>query len=409
MTGLLRGKRIILGVSGGIAAYKAIELARHLTLAGALVDVMLTHAALEFVRPLPFETLTRRPVFTDVFIPWTEEQHGHISMADEADLMLVAPATANTIAKLANGLADDMLTVSALATTAPLLVAPAMDHKMYLHPATQANLETLQRRGVRIIGPERGPLASGALGYGRLVPVERILDGVRATLARGGQLQGRTAVVSAGPTREAIDPIRFLSNRSSGKMGYAIAQALLDAGAEVTLISGPTALRPPSEATLVPVDSARQMAEAVMAAVPAADILVMAAAVADYTPAQVAEQKIKKSEGELTLRLGRTLDILAAVERPGLIKVGFAAETTALLASADEKLRRKHLDLIVANDAVGTMGSDESRAYFLMPGHEPLELPPMGKDALAERLVEQITALLESTRDHAAAPTAPTA
>ena len=409
MSGILRGKRIILGVSGGIAAYKAIELARDLTLAGALVDVMLTHAALEFVRPLPFETLTRRPVYTDVFIPWTEEQHGHITMADEADLMLVAPATANTIARLAAGLADDMLTVSALATTAPLVIAPAMDHKMYLHPAPQATLETLQRRGARIIGPDRGPLASGAVGFGRLVPVERMLDALRATLARNGPLHGRAAVVSAGPTREPIDPIRYLTNRSSGKMGYAIAQALLDAGAAVTLVSGPTALRPPSEATFVPVESAGQMADVVMAAVAGADVLVMAAAVADYTPAQVADQKIKKGESELTLRLGRTLDILATVEQPGLIKVGFAAETTALLDSAQEKLRRKHLDLIVANDAVGTMGSDESRAFFLMPGREPLELPPLGKDELAERLVEQITDLLESKADHAASSIAPTA
>jgi phosphopantothenoylcysteine decarboxylase/phosphopantothenate--cysteine ligase len=394
MSRLLNGKHIVLGVSGGIAAYKAIEFARNLTQSGALVDVMLTRSALEFLQPLPFETLTRRKVYSEVFIPWTDDLHGHISMAERADAMIVAPATANTIAKLAHGMADDMLTVSALACTAPLIIAPAMDHNMYLHPATQENLRILRERGVRLIGPERGPLASGAIGFGRLSPVERLTEAVRAACAMSGPLAGKRVVVSAGPTRESIDPIRFVSNRSSGKMGYQIADAFLDAGALVTLVSGPTALRPPGEATLVPVASAHEMAAAVAEAVAGADVLVMAAAVADYRPAEIATQKIKKSEAGLTLRMERTVDILASTSRAGLLKVGFAAETHDLLASAQDKLTRKQLDLIVANEGPATMGSDESRAYFLTREGEPEELPLMPKSDLAHLIVERVVQLL---------------
>jgi phosphopantothenoylcysteine decarboxylase/phosphopantothenate--cysteine ligase len=396
MSRILDGKHIVLGVSGGIAAYKAIELARDLTLAGALVDVMLTRSALEFLQPLPFETLTRRKVYSEVFVPWTDDLHGHISMAERADAMIVAPATANTIAKLVHGFADDMLTVSALACTAPLIVAPAMDHNMYLHPATQENLRILRERGVRIIGPERGPLASGAIGFGRLSPVERLVEAVRAACAVHGPLGGKHVVVSAGPTRESIDPIRFVSNRSSGKMGYQIADAFLDAGALVTLVSGPTALRPPGEAAFVPVESAHEMAEAVAHATTGADVLVMAAAVADYRPAEVAEQKIKKSDADLALRMERTVDILASTNRPGLLKVGFAAETQDLLASAQGKLARKQLDLIVANEGPATMGSDESRAYFLTRDGEPEELPLMAKRDLAQLIVDRVLRLLEN-------------
>jgi phosphopantothenoylcysteine decarboxylase/phosphopantothenate--cysteine ligase len=394
MSRLLNGKHIVLGVSGGIAAYKAIEFARNLTQEGALVDVMLTRSALEFLQPLPFETLTRRKVYSEVFIPWTDDLHGHISMAERADAMIVAPATANTIAKLVHGMADDMLTVSALACTAPLIIAPAMDHNMYLHPATQENLRILRERGVRLIGPDRGPLASGAIGFGRLSPVERLTEAVRAACAMSGPLAGKRVVVSAGPTRESIDPIRFVSNRSSGKMGYQIADAFLDAGALVTLVSGPTALRPPGEAALVPVESAHEMAEAVAEAVTGADVLVMAAAVADYRPAEIATQKIKKSDADLTLRMERTVDILASTSRAGLLKVGFAAETHDLLASAQDKLTRKQLDLIVANEGPATMGSDESRAYFLTREGDPEELPLMPKSDLAHLIVERVVQLL---------------
>ena len=398
MSQLLNAKHIVLGVSGGIAAYKSIELARDLTLAGALVDVMLTRSALEFVRALPFETLTRRKVYSEVFVPWTDDVHGHISMAERADAMIIAPATANTIARLAHGLADDMLTVSALACTAPLIVAPAMDHNMYLHPATQENLRILRARDVRIVGPEQGALASGAIGFGRLSSVERLVDAVRAACAQNGPLAGKRVVVSAGPTREAIDPIRFVSNRSSGKMGYRLAEAFLDAGALVTLISGPTGLRPPAEASVVAVESAREMAEAVSAAVAGADVLVMAAAVADYRPAEVAAHKIKKSDSDLTLRMERTTDILASTSRPGLLKVGFAAETRDLLASAHDKLARKQLDLIVANEGPVTMGSEESRAYFLARDGEPEELSLMPKRDLAQLMVERVIELLSDAR-----------
>lgn len=396
MSRVLHDKHVILGVSGGIAAYKAIELARDLTLAGALVDVMLTASSLEFVRALPFQTLTRRKTYTAVFEPWTDEVHGHITMAERADVMVVAPATANLIAKLAHGLADDMLTVSALASTAPLIVCPAMDHNMYLHAATQENLRILRERGATIVGPEEGPLASGAVGFGRLAPAERILDAIRFAVAAQGPLRGRRVVVSAGPTREKIDPIRYVTNRSSGKMGYAIADAFLDAGALVTLVTGPTSLRPPSQATVVGVESAGEMFEAVSGSVVGADVLVMAAAVADYRPADVAEHKIKKSNTDLVLRMERTRDILASVDQPGLIKVGFAAETEHLLESARDKLERKHLDLIVANLGPETMGADESQAILISLGQGHEELPPLKKDALANVIVDRVICILDA-------------
>lgn len=395
MSRVLADKHIVLGVSGGIAAYKAIELARDLTLAGAHVDVMLTRSSLEFVRALPFQTLTRRKTYTQVFEPWTDELHGHITMAERADVMVVAPATANLIAKLAHGLADDMLTVSALACTAPLIVCPAMDHNMYLHAATQENLRILRDRGTIIVGPDEGKLASGAVGFGRLSSIERILDSIRFAVAARGPLRGRRVVVSAGPTREKIDPIRYVTNRSSGKMGYAIANAFLDAGALVTLVTGPTFMRAPAEATLIGVESAHEMFRVVSDAAVGADVLVMAAAVADYRPANVAEHKIKKTDADLVLRMERTRDILASVNEPGLIKVGFAAETEHLLESAHDKLARKHLDLIVANPGPETMGSDESRAVLISLDRDPEELPPMKKDALAELIVERVIRMLD--------------
>lgn len=390
MPRILQHKRVVLGVSGGIAAYKMIEVARDLTLAGALVDVMLTRAALAFVTPLPFQTLTRRRVHTTVFEPWTDAEQGHVSIGEQADIVVIAPATANVIAKLAHGLVDDMLTATVLASSAPLIVAPAMDHLMYRHPATQENLQTLERRSARIIGPDRGPLASGAVGFGRLVPPERLLAAIRSTLGARGMLAGKHVVVTAGPTLEAIDPIRFLSNRSSGRMGYALAEAAIDAGAAVTLITGPVALPAPPEATVIPVESAAQMLAAVQGAIGGADILVMSAAAADFRPAQIAEQKIKKDAADRQLWLTRTADILAEIDRPGLIKVGFAAETTNLLEHALSKLTAKRLDLLIANDAVGTMGSESSRAHLLRPGHEPESLPLMGKEELAEVIIDRI-------------------
>ena len=393
MPRILQQKRVVLGISGGIAAYKMVEVARDLTQGGALVDVMLTQAALEFVTPLPFQILTRRRVHTTVFEPWTEVEQGHISIGEQADVLVIAPATANVIAKLAHGLVDDMLSATVLASNAPLVLAPAMDHQMYRNPATQENLQTLERRGARIVGPDQGYLASGAFGTGRLVPPERLLAAIRATLGASGSLAGKRVVVTAGPTLEAIDPIRFLSNRSSGRMGYALAEAAIDAGAVVTLITGPVALSAPPEATVIPVESAAQMLTAVRAATEDADILVMSAAVADFRPVQVADHKIKKDAADRQLQLTRTADILAEIDRPGLVRVGFAAETTDLLEHAWGKLLAKRLDLLVANDAVGTMGSETSRAYLLRPGHQPEALPLMSKEELAEVIIDRIAQL----------------
>lgn len=398
MIRVLRDRRIVLGVSGGIAAYKCIELARALTQGGALVDVLLTEAALQFVTPLTFQALTRRPVHTTVFESWDARSAGHVTLGAEADLMVVAPATANVIAKLAHGLADDALTVTALACPAPLIIAPAMDHHMYHHPATQANLRTLRERGVVIVGPESGPLASGMVGEGRLVEPESLLAVIRATLGRHGPLAGARVVVTAGPTREPIDPIRFISNHSSGRMGYALAEAARDAGAQVTLITGPTERQPPFEVEVIHVQTAAEMAEAVQAAVETADALIMCAAVADYRPSRVAPEKIKKTEEQLSLPLERTIDILASVQRPGLVKVGFAAETERLLEHGRAKLEAKRLDLLVANDARQTMGRDESQAYLLTAEREPEALPRLPKTVLAEIIVDRVARLVRARR-----------
>ncbi len=396
MVKVLRDRRIVLGISGGIAAYKCIELARVLTQGGALVDVVLTEAALQFVTPLTFQTLTRRPVHTTVFEAWDVRSAGHVTLGAEADLMVVAPATANVIAKLAHGLADDLLTVTALACPAPLVIAPAMDHHMYHHPATLANLRVLRERGAVIVGPESGPLASGMVGEGRLVEPDCLLAVIRATLGRHGPLAGTHVVVTAGPTREPIDPIRFVSNHSSGRMGYALAEAARDAGARVTLISGPTELRPPFEVEVIRVQTAAEMAQAVRAAVDTADALIMSAAVADYRPSRVAPEKVKKTEEQLSLPLERTRDILASVQRPGLIKVGFAAETERLLEHARAKLEAKRLDLLVANDAREAMGSEESQAYLLAPDREPEALPRLPKTVLAEIIVDRVARLVRA-------------
>uniref|UniRef100_A0A831X6Q7 Coenzyme A biosynthesis bifunctional protein CoaBC n=1 Tax=Thermorudis peleae TaxID=1382356 RepID=A0A831X6Q7_9BACT len=398
MIRVLRDRRIVLGVSGGIAAYKCIELARALTQGGALVDVILTEAALQFVTPLTFQALTRRPVHTTVFEAWDARSAGHVTLGAEADLMVVAPATANVIAKLAHGLADDALTVTALACPAPLIVAPAMDHHMYHHPATQANLRTLRERGAVIVGPESGPLASGMVGEGRLVEPGRLLAVIRATLGRHGPLAGAHVVITAGPTREPIDPIRFISNHSSGRMGYALAEAARDAGAQVTLISGPTERQPPFEVEVIRVQTAAEMAQAVQAAVETADALIMCAAVADYRPSRVAPEKIKKTEGQLSLPLERTIDILASVQRPGLVKVGFAAETERLLEHGRAKLEAKQLDLLVANDARETMGREESQAYLLTAEREPEALPRLPKTVLAEIIVDRVARLVRARR-----------
>lgn len=393
---ILKGTRIALGVSGGIAAYKAADLASKLVQGGATVDVILTKHATEFIQPLTFQAITKQPVHTGVFEGWREDWFGHISLAHASQALLIAPATANTIAKLAAGLADDMLSSVALASTAPLIIAPAMEHQMWRHPATQANLTTLRSRGATIVGPETGRLASGEFGDGRLVQPEYILGALRQVLGRNGALAGRKIVVSAGGTHEPLDPVRFLGNRSSGLMGYAIAQSAIDQGADVTLVSGPTLLKPPYGAHFVSVETADEMAGAVRDASERADVLIMAAAVADYRPAESRTSKIKKGDPDepSVIELTRNPDILASIDRPGLIKIGFAAETDDLIANASEKLKRKGLAMIVANDAVKTIGSELSTATFILPYGEPEELPMAEKAEVADAILERIARLL---------------
>ncbi|MGC4105022.1 MAG: bifunctional phosphopantothenoylcysteine decarboxylase/phosphopantothenate--cysteine ligase CoaBC [Thermomicrobiales bacterium] len=388
----LSGANVVLGVSGGIAAYKAADLASKLVQAGAAVHVAMTEGATRFVQPLTFQALTHHPVFTSVFDGWDEGGRGHVTLAANADVVVIAPATANTIARLAIGVVDDMLGAICLATTAPLVIAPAMEHHMWHHPATQANVAMLRERGAIIVEPESGYLASGARGDGRLAAIERILGETRRTLGRGGPLAGRRIVVSAGGTREALDPVRYLGNRSSGAMGIAIAEAAMGRGADVTLIAGPTLGTHPSGMQVVPVESAREMADAVAAAVVDADVLIMAAAVADFRPRTQASGKIKKQPGQESMQIDlvRNPDIIAETNRPGLIKIGFAAETDDLEANARAKIVSKGLSMIVANDAVRTIGSAESEAMFLYPDRDAVRLPMMPKPALAERIVDAV-------------------
>lgn len=397
---ILQDRPILLAVTGGIAAYKAADLASKLVQAGARLDVILTSGALRFLQPLVFEALTRRRVHTDLWEPWNEEQAGHVTLAEQAACLVVAPATANAIARLAHGAASDMLGAVHLSTTAPLVIAPAMEHNMFHHPATQANLNTLVERGATIVAPHSGRLASGASGDGRLAPTHELIGAIRKTLGRGGPLANRKIVVSAGGTQEPLDPVRYLGNRSSGQMGYAIAQVAIDLGAEVTLVSGPTTLDAPWGATFVPVRTAAEMYEAIQHASDAADVLIMSAAVADFRPKSAAEHKIKKTDDQdaPTIDLERTTDIVASVHRPGLLKVGFAAETENLLANAQQKLAAKGLDLIVANDAVATIGSSENTATFIEPGREPEHLPTLTKVALADTIMERVTTMLQQRK-----------
>lgn len=391
----LAGKRIVLGVSGGIAAYKAASLTSALIQSGAVVDVVLTDGALQFIQPLTFQALTKRPVFSGVFEGWREDFFGHVTLAHEADLLVVAPATANVIARLAMGLTDDMLGAVALATVAPIVLAPAMEHHMWHHPATQANLDLLRSRGVAVVGPEAGRLASGYQGDGRLAGQAALLGAIRVALGRNGDLGGRHIVVTAGGTQEPLDPVRYVGNRSTGQMGVALAEAAIDRGARVTLIAGPM-VNAPQGLDVIRVGTALEMQAAVEESVVDADALVMAAAVADFRPRDPASQKIKKQAGQETLELSlvRNPDIVAGVSRPGLVKVGFAAETEDLLANAGRKLDSKGLDLIVANDAVATIGSSTSAATLIRAGAPPEALPEMPKEKLAARIMTEVGCLL---------------
>ncbi len=399
---VLSDRRVLLAVSGGIAAYKAADLTSKLVQAGVQLDVLLTSGAEQFLRPLTFEALTRRPVHTNLWEPWTAEAAGHVTLAAGIEALIVAPATANVIARLALGLSDDLLGAVNLSTVAPLIIAPAMEHHMFHHPATRAHLSTLRERGAIIVGPESGRLASGAVGDGRLAPIETILGALRTVLGRPAPdaPAAPRIVVTAGGTQEPIDPVRSITNRSSGRMGYAIARAALDRGAHVTLITAPGELTPPFGATVVRVTTAAEMLAAVDETTFNADALVMAAAVADFRPITVAGAKIKKGSlpAKTSIALEPTTDILTAIDRPGLIKVGFAAETERLVEYAAEKLRTKHLDLIVANDAVETIGSESSAATLIGRNGEPDILPVMPKDALAEIIVERVWRAMSSRR-----------
>jgi len=394
---VLEGKRIVLGVSGGIAAYKAIDLASKLVQAQAIVEVILTRSATEFVTALSFAAITKRSVHSDVFEPWTDVSKGHITLADEAQAMIVAPATANVIARLANGMADDMLTVthlSAIPRGIPFVIAPAMEHHMFHHPATQKNVEELRSRGAWIVGPEHGRLASGATGTGRLSSVEQIIGTLEAALGAQGPLAGRHVVVTAGASREAVDPIRVLTNRSTGKMGYALARAAIQAGARVTLITAPTNLPSVVGAEMIAIESALSLLDAVQTHAIGADVLIMAAAVADYRPTTVAEQKIKKSDDDLSIALTRNPDILATVMTPGTLRVGFAAETERHEEYALGKLERKQLDLIVANDARQAMASDENAVTLYFSDGRRETIGQAAKADVATELIARIGTLL---------------
>ncbi|HHX44870.1 MAG TPA: bifunctional phosphopantothenoylcysteine decarboxylase/phosphopantothenate--cysteine ligase CoaBC [Chloroflexi bacterium] len=399
---ILNGAHVVLGVTGGIACYKAVDLASKLVQAGATVDVIMTEGATQFVTPLPFQTITKRPVSIDMFQLLRDTDMAHISLSARADVLVIAPATANTIAKIVHGLADNLLTSTVLATTAPLVIAPAMDADMWANPVTAENVATLRRRGATIVGPGEGRLASGRIGAGRLVATEEILAAIRQTLGRNGPLAGLRVVISAGGTQEPLDPVRHVGNRSSGRMGYALAEAARDYGAQVTLVTAPTGLPPVYGVDTVPVRTAAEMHDAVIDRLDATDVLIMAAAVADYRPAHTAEHKIKKQDGELVLRLERTVDILAAVAKrrtgpaDGKIIVGFAAETENLLENARDKLLRKRLDLLVANDVSASDSGFEvatNRVTLLTPDGAPDPLPLLPKEEVAERILDRVAAL----------------
>jgi phosphopantothenoylcysteine decarboxylase / phosphopantothenate---cysteine ligase len=388
--------KIALGVTGCIAAYKAIEVMRGLQKSRVSVQVVLTRSAMEFVTPLTFESLSGQNVITDMFPPGLNRDIHHISVAQSIQLLAVVPATANVLGKFAHGIADDFLSTLYLSNPAPVLIAPAMNVEMWRHPAVQANVEILRARGHHFVDPEPGMLACGMEGEGRLATVEVIVDRILEVLRGGNSLAGLKILVTAGPTVEDIDPIRFMSNRSSGKMGYAVAKAALQRGAEVFLVSGPTNLDPPSGVQFVPVRSAAQMKDAVLALYPKMDIVVKAAAVADYRPAELAPQKIKKGSATLQFSLTKTDDILELLgkQKKNQVLVGFAAETERLLESAKEKLTRKNLDLLVANDvSKGVFGSDTSSVFVIDRKGDTVTLPQQSKQAIAGKILDMAVAV----------------
>ncbi len=415
---ILQGKRIILGITGSIAAFKAAELASRLAQMDAIVDVILTPAAEKFITPLTLQSVTGRRAYTEADL-WGGEAHVlHVGLGHSADLMVIAPCTANTLARLAHGEADNLLTITALAAQCPMLIAPAMDGGMLDHPATQENLAKLKERGAYIAGPAEGHLASGLSGKGRLLEAVELLGHIRYVLGRTGPLSAKKVLITAGGTQEPLDPVRVLTNRSSGKQGYALAQAAIDAGADVTLITAPTALMPPVGAHILAVHTASEMLDAVLKESEMADVLIMAAAVADFRPKRIEGKKMKKRDGIPQLELEATEDILEAVARqrsgkPGMqtkatgpsvtakhpcIVVGFAAESHALLENANEKLRSKRLDLIVANDISSKdsgFGVETNQVTLLYATGKQESLPLMDKGQAADTIIERVAELLE--------------
>ena len=396
MKGPLTDKRIVLGVTGSIACYKAVDLASKLVQAGAVVDTILTYGATHFVTALTFRSITHRPVVTDTFDVTSEFSVEHITLAHSADLMVVAPATVHTIAKLALGLADDPLTTTAIATTAPIVIAPAMDANMFDNLATQKNISTLIERGITICGPAPGRLASGIMGMGRLIEPAELLGHITTVIGQQGDLAGKTVVISAGGTQEPIDPVRVITNRSSGKMGYALAEASRDRGATVILITAPTALPAPTATHVIQVQTAQEMCDAVLNESKKADVLIMAAAVADYKPVNAADQKIKKSEDHLNIELTKTVDILEA-SPANMIKVGFSAESENLIDNAKSKVSKKSLDLIVANDITDPdsgFGIDTNKVVLIDRDHHIEALPVMSKYQVSHHILDRVVSLL---------------
>jgi phosphopantothenoylcysteine decarboxylase/phosphopantothenate--cysteine ligase len=393
---MLRNKTIVLGITGSIAAYKAAEIASQLTQAGAKVNVIMTEEAIEFISPVTFRALTGNPVVTEMFDLASEFSIEHVSLAKSADIVVIAPATANIIAKLAAGFADDMLCCTVLATRAPVVIAPAMETTMYDNPITQDNLSKLEARNFVIVGPATGWLASGKEGLGRLADINDILGSIRHILDRDGDLDGKHIVITAGGTQEPIDPVRYISNRSSGKMGYALAESARDRGARVSLITAPASIPKPTGVDVIKVGTAQEMRQAVENVTSQADALIMAAAVADYRPKSTAKEKIKKGDAGLTLEMECTPDILGIV-KGNFIKVGFAAESSKLVENAREKLKQKGLDLIVANDITDSDSGfdvDTNRVTIIDRERRIDSLPLMSKREVAERVLDRVVALL---------------
>lgn len=403
MANPLAGKNIILGVTGSIAAYKAAEIASKLTQQEAIVNTILTSPGLEFISPLTFQSVTGRKAFVDDDL-WGGEGHVvHVQIGHSTDLLLIAPASANTIAKLAHGIADNLLTVTALAAKCPMVIAPAMDAGMYGHPATQENINTLKSRGVHFIGPDEGHLASGLIGPGRMSEPLAIIGEIRWLLSRNNSLKNKKIIVTAGGTREALDPVRFISNYSSGKQGYALAQAALDSGSEVTLISTPTSLAPPWGCYVVHVHSAEQMYNAVVEEIETADALIMAAAVADFKPAEIHDEKIKKENGLESIKLARTKDIILEASKIKKRKklelkiIGFAAESENLKINAKKKMVEKGMDMIAANDITDPKAGfsvDTNKVLLIFSDGSTEQLPCLQKSEVAEKIIQHLASWL---------------